>query len=114
LELQVDEISLHGHFEYYKHRWQAEAVETRDVRILRKGSVPHVRALAGAALRRVRGEADRKIGIPQGQPERSREGSHRKGPPRSVALAAKLRSHAMVKRLDDASLRAMLPFPMPQ
>ncbi len=113
LQLQVDEISLHGHFEYYKHRWQAEAVETRDVRILRKGSVPHARALAGAALRRVRGEADRKIGIPQGQPERSREVSHPKGPPRSVALAAKLRSHSMVTLLDDATLRTMLPFPTP-
>src|SRR5262249_22639792 len=56
VELRVDEMSLHGHFEYYKHRWLAETLETRDVRILRKGSVPHVRALAGAVLRRVRGE----------------------------------------------------------
>jgi CelD/BcsL family acetyltransferase involved in cellulose biosynthesis len=113
LELQVDEISLHGHFEYYKHRWQAETLETSDVRILRKGSVPHARAVAGAALRRVRGEADRKVGIPLGQPERSREGSYQKAPPRSVALAAKLRSHSLVTRLDDASLRGLLPFPTP-
>lgn len=113
LELQVDEISLHGHFEYYKHRWLADTLETRDVRILRKGSVPHARAVAGAALRRVRGEADRKVGIPLGQPERPREGSRHKGPPRSVALAAKLRSHSMVTRLDDATIRALLPFPTP-
>jgi CelD/BcsL family acetyltransferase involved in cellulose biosynthesis len=113
LEYQVDEISLHGHFEYYKHRWLAETLETSDVRILRRGSVPHVRAVAGAALRRIRGEADRKVGTPLGQPERSRQASHHKGPPQSVALAAKLRSHAMVTRLDDASLRALLPFPTP-
>ena len=114
LDLQVEEISLHGHFEYYKHRWQAETLETRDVRILRKGSVPHARAVAGAALRRIRGEADRKIGIPLGQPQRSQESSHHKEPPRSVELAAKLRSHSMVTRLDDATLRALLPFPTPR
>jgi hypothetical protein len=68
--------------------------------------------VAGAALRHVRGEVDRKVGIPQGQPERSREGSHPR-PPRSVALAAKLRSHSMVTRLDNATLRALLPFPTP-
>jgi CelD/BcsL family acetyltransferase involved in cellulose biosynthesis len=113
LELRADEISLHGHFEYYKHRWLAETLETSDIRIMRKGSVPHVRAVAGAALRCVRGEPDRKVGIPLGQPERSREGSYQKGPPRSVTLAAKLRSHSMVTRLDDATLRTLLPFPTP-
>jgi CelD/BcsL family acetyltransferase involved in cellulose biosynthesis len=111
LELHVDEISLHGHFEYYKHRWLAKTLETSNVRILRRGSVPHTRAVAGAALRRLRGEGDRKIGIPRGRPERAQEGSLVKQPPRSVALAAKLGSHAMVTRLEDAALRAALPFP---
>jgi CelD/BcsL family acetyltransferase involved in cellulose biosynthesis len=111
VELRVDEMSLHGHFEYYKHRWLAETLETRDVRILRKGSVPHVRALAGAVLRRVRGESERKLGIPLGKPAGSGEDRCQKAPPQSVALAAKLSSHPMVTRLDDAVLRALLPFP---
>lgn len=33
-------VSLHGHFDYYKHRWNARSVPTRELRILRRMSVP--------------------------------------------------------------------------
>ena len=110
LQLRVSELSLHGHFEYYKHRWLAETVETNDVRILRRGSIPHARAIGGAALRKIRGEADRRVGIPLGQPERAPRNSSDQSPPRSIALVAKLRSSSLVTRLEDGALRAVLPF----
>src|SRR5262249_35868400 len=70
IELGVSELSLHGHFEYYKHRWLARSIETRDIRILRRGSLPHASALIGAALRRARGEGRRQVGVPVGRPLR--------------------------------------------
>lgn len=100
------EVSLHGHFDYYKHRWLAEMVETCDVRLVRPASVPHLRTRVGALARRVVRGGERTSAIPSG---------HRENPAmlpshwQSEALEA-VRAHPAVGRFDSATLNAMLPF----
>lgn len=117
IRLGVVEMSLHGHFDYYKHRWLGESIPTRDVRILRRGSVPHVGALAGAALRRMRGQRERPVGVPAGHAEHAGNGAGtrplRPPSPRTVELAAKVCAHQLVARSDAAAVRALLPFSTP-
>jgi CelD/BcsL family acetyltransferase involved in cellulose biosynthesis len=112
IRLGVVEMSLHGHFDYYKHRWLGQSLATRDIRILRRGSVPHAGALVGEALRRMRGQSERPIGIPAGHREHAAQGlrSPRPPSPHAIERAAKLGAHPLVVRSDAAALRALLPF----
>jgi CelD/BcsL family acetyltransferase involved in cellulose biosynthesis len=109
------EMSLHGHFEYYKHRWLGQTLETHDIQILRRGSVPHLRALAGTAVRYLRGQKEREVGKPVGHPELVREPRPAVQippfTPRELDLVARVRTRADVELSDSAGLAALLPFP---
>lgn len=100
------EVSLHGHFDYYKHRWLAEVVETCDVRLVRAGSVPHLSTEVGAAARRLMRRAKRDTFIPCG---------HRDSTtpvcdpwPHDVLEAASAAGDVI--RLDTSALGLALPF----
>ncbi|MFK7917515.1 MAG: GNAT family N-acetyltransferase [Ilumatobacter sp.] len=67
------EVSLHGHFDYYKHRWLAEMVDTCDVRVVRPGSVPQVRTSLGGLARRLAGRGDRSVEVPSGSRQNGAE-----------------------------------------
>jgi len=100
-------MSLHGHFDYYKHRWLAEQVETCQIRLVRRGSSPDIRSVAGNVRRKFAGD-DEEHGTPQGQRE-----NEAPVPQSAVAqLVEKLRASPDVERYDAPALAERLPFDM--
>jgi CelD/BcsL family acetyltransferase involved in cellulose biosynthesis len=107
LRVGASELGLHGHFDYYKHRWLAESLNTRDIRIVRKGSFPHLRLSAGRIIRKLLGQNSREVGLPDTTPNAEA------GPapePACQDVVARLRDHPAVMRFDHNGLQALLPF----
>lgn len=108
IKLGATELGLHGHFDYYKHRWLGDTINTRDIRIQRKGSVPHLRASVGRLLLRLRGEAEKEVIPPAGPPS---AGKLRPSPaPQCEEIVERVSKGAGAVRLDLARIQAMLPF----
>lgn len=53
IERGVDEFDMLPDFAYYKSRWLADVVDTADVQVFRKGSLPWLKAVLGDFKRRV-------------------------------------------------------------
>jgi hypothetical protein len=107
LRVGASELGLHGHFDYYKHRWLAESVNTFDIRILRKASVPHLRFSLGRVVRKLLGQTSREVGLPDTTPNAEA------GPmpePACQDVVARMRQHPAVLRFDQAALQSLLPF----
>jgi CelD/BcsL family acetyltransferase involved in cellulose biosynthesis len=54
IEKRYRSLNLLGNYAYYKSRWHATITETHAVQIFRKGSLVHLKALAGEIRRRIR------------------------------------------------------------
>lgn len=102
----INEVSLHGHFDYYKHRWLAAMVETCDVRVVRPASVPHLRTQLGVVARRMARRDGRGVAVPNGHRDNAAvlPGAW----PQEVLRA--VHANPDVVRSDTAALDAALPF----
>jgi CelD/BcsL family acetyltransferase involved in cellulose biosynthesis len=112
-------FNMLGNFEYHKARWGAAVTETSAVQVFRRGSPPHLKALAGALRRRVLGTGPTQRDVEYNLSRQGRAASPSpvdRAASRAGALATVARltgaGHA-VERLAGAALAALLPFEIP-
>jgi CelD/BcsL family acetyltransferase involved in cellulose biosynthesis len=114
-------FNLLGNYAYYKAAWLATITETESVQLFRKGSLVHVKALAGELMKRLRPpvtqrEVDFNLERKEA-PESGHEPSPAMHPLRleeraraEAAFRALDAASANVERLGDEALRRALPF----
>jgi hypothetical protein len=112
-------VNMLGNYAYYKSRWHATITETSAVQVFRKGTVVHVKALAGELRRRLRPPVSQhEVGFNLARPDAEAEpaagaAAPERGAERErarVVLAAMAASGATVTRLAGAALARSLPF----
>ena len=114
-------VNLLHSFSYYKQRWKAEQIVVKNVQMIRRWSLHHVRGLIGDLRRRLKSRA----GAADSQPHHAQQGANAepsasKGGPKPVrpdrAQARLVTAKALtysglgMQRLDYAQIRTMLPF----
>lgn len=119
IERRYRSLNMLGNYSYYKARWHATITETNAVQVFRKGTVGHVKALAGELRRRWRPpvsqyEVDYNLARKDAAEEEApRAAAPERGAERErarAALAALEASGAAVTRLGGEALARTLPF----
>jgi len=118
-------INLLGNYAHFKARWHATLTETHAVQIYRRGSLVHLKALAGELLRWLRPPVmqrelsynpARREAQDAVEPERPEASVPERGGARSLAEQVLHRleeAGAQVARLRGDALGQQLPFPLP-
>lgn len=114
-------VNLLHSFSYYKQRWKADQIVVKNVQLIRRGSLHHLRGLVGDLRRHLKSRTRAAESHPHpahhginGDPSGSKGASKPPHPDRTMARQMTARALAYsgpgVQRLDFAQIRTLMPF----